>query len=578
MRVALEGVQRWPNDWRLRTALLNGHRDARRPDAALEQARAAMQITPDDFSPLHDAAWALAETERFPEAAALFEELLHHDPGYPEGRASLHYARYRATGAEADKQALLLGRDRGDRRAGELADEIDPPVPFVNVLPDPGDATLAAGAAHRLRARPDHPLLRRRRAGRGALPLAPHGRAQRGARVLPRDASARRERRDRVRGRGGAGARSARRQGPGQHAGLALRWAAASPPPTRSPDGRAQGAIAWIARHPFGRQTWDAAARTVAEDFGPDAYHGLMSVLAHPPMPAEEDPFDAFTWTWRSQVATALVLSHFGPWESGSARAALFSMLYGPSDWTTGAAIVALGVRAATHPPMRAEIEQAFGWLRTQIPERGYTSWEIVLAEVWLSLGHHPPHLREDLERWIARHHDTVHLKNTVQAPERRYAGLTLEQYAQASAQGQVVPEWQEALNASPALHRRFLDLKSAIEMQAMGVSGQEKAALDQIKGGQMDMHLRMAQQQQAQRAASQPDQDPDPEVFPGQAVARLSDYVSILKGMQTGDMNGALARYGLTMMTYGSVAQAWGAKMAADPVLTEKFNRMMQS
>jgi hypothetical protein len=28
--------------------------------------------------------------------------------------------------------------------------------------------------------------------------------------------------------------------------------------------------------------------------------------------------------------------------------------------------------------------------------------------------------------------------------------------------------------------------------------------------------------------------------------------------------------------MSYGSVASAWGAKLAADPVLTEKFSRMM--
>jgi hypothetical protein len=29
-------------------------------------------------------------------------------------------------------------------------------------------------------------------------------------------------------------------------------------------------------------------------------------------------------------------------------------------------------------------------------------------------------------------------------------------------------------------------------------------------------------------------------------------------------------------MMSYGQVATAWGAKMAADPVLTEKFSKMM--
>ena len=111
-----------------------------------------------------------------------------------------------------------------------------------------------------------------------------------------------------------------------------------------------------------------------------------------------------------------------------------------------------------------------------------------------------------------------------------------------------------------------------------MGVSGEEVAAMDRIQQGQQDMHLRMAQQQAAQRQLNGGDADPDPEVFPGQPVARLSDYVAILRGMQRGDMQGALGRYGLDMMSYGTVAQAWGAKMSADPVLTEKFNRMMQS
>ena len=92
-----------------------------------------------------------------------------------------------------------------------------------------------------------------------------------------------------------------------------------------------------------------------------------------------------------------------------------------------------------------------------------------------------------------------------------------------------------------------------------------------------MDMHLRMAQAQQAQHAVATGDAgDPDPVVFPGQKVAKLSDYVGILKGMQRGDMMGALGHYGLDMMSYGQVATAWGAKMAADPLLTEKFSRMM--
>ena len=70
----------------------------------------------------------------------------------------------------------------------------------------------------------------------------------------------------------------------------------------------------------------------------------------------------------------------------------------------------------------------------------------------------------------------------------------------------------------------------------------------------------------------------PDPVVFPGQRVARLSDYVRIIKGMQTGDMNGALRAAGIDMNEYTQVAAAWGQRLAQDPSLMEKFQRMLQS
>jgi hypothetical protein len=127
--------------------------------------------------------------------------------------------------------------------------------------------------------------------------------------------------------------------------------------------------------------------------------------------------------------------------------------------------------------------------------------------------------------------------------------------------------EWQEALNANGELQERFVELQRSRELRKLGVSGDEQAALDEIRGGQMDMHLRMAQQQAAQRAVAEGNAgDPDPLVFPGQEVQKLSDYVRIMKRMQAGDFMGAIAEYGLGMMSYSSVATAWGAKFAADP------------
>ncbi len=69
---------------------------------------------------------------------------------------------------------------------------------------------------------------------------------------------------------------------------------------------------------------------------------------------------------------------------------------------------------------------------------------------------------------------------------------------------------------------------------------------------------------------------DEDPLVFPGQRLARLSDYVRLMKGMQRGDMNGALQAAGMDMASYGAAAGAWGMRMSQDPVLMNKFTAMM--
>jgi hypothetical protein len=69
---------------------------------------------------------------------------------------------------------------------------------------------------------------------------------------------------------------------------------------------------------------------------------------------------------------------------------------------------------------------------------------------------------------------------------------------------------------------------------------------------------------------------DLDELVFPGKKVAKLSDYVKIMKRMQTGDMLGALQEYGLGMMDWGTVAMEWGQKFASNPVLSGKMAKMM--
>ena len=99
----------------------------------------------------------------------------------------------------------------------------------------------------------------------------------------------------------------------------------------------------------------------------------------------------------------------------------------------------------------------------------------------------------------------------------------------------------------------------------------QTKARLEEARAGAM----KAAQSAQA-TVASGGGGDADPVVFPGQPGAKLSDYVKLMKKMQTGDMQGALSMFGLDMMAYGGVAAQWAGKLGADPTLNAKFMKLL--
>ncbi len=621
--VAVEGVRRFPQDWKVQTAAANAYRQAGRPDEAEPHARQALSLDPKDNSPLFDLGWAFLDAKRYDRATQLFHELLSREPDYEDARPSFHYARFRGYNTPEDKHALLLLREREwwSQLTRQLCDELEPMEVYYTFLQGPGDATAAAARSF---ARELAPILRC--CGQGlecsigleskfldapsvslAFDLVMRSMGARGSlEVTVEEVQQPDPRADKAQA---------------QYRLWSYQGTAAQKvyPPA---DPRAQQVIASIAQQLYRQDVWDGAAKNVAQHWGAEWLHAFLAVMTDPPLPPPDSGFDGFYWMYRCQVAAALVLSHLGPWESGPGRGALYSLVFGPSDWTTSAGIIALGFRAKENPALRPEVEQLFGWLRGQAPARGFTGWEHVLAHVWLGLGNHPEPTKAGIEAWLTQLEEDPAKRNRVKPPTRRYGGLTLEEYAEFSAErdrilgraGQrgagavlsaiaspppelvqlferfklplrtdnfgklnlVIPEWQEALNNSRALHERFIELQELQSFAKLGVNAEEKAALDQIRDGNMDMHLRMAQAQQAQHALNQGDQDPDPVVFPGQKVAKLSDYVGILKGMQRGDMMGALGHYGLDMMSYGQVATAWGAKMAADPVLTEKFTRMM--
>lgn len=622
VEVANDGLHRFPQDTNLYCAKANLLGDGGHLVESEQAARHALQLDPSSAAPLHDLAQAHLRHGAAERAVTLFEELLHREPNYPGAYVSLLEARWRARQDPAARQELVALRDRNghDRELRSLVDSIDPPHNYVTFLPGPGDAT--ANAARHLLAELGPVMQCCGQNAHISISLTSEW-LESPSVGLAFDVGLRA-----MGGAGGAMAISSEgvqspdpRQckthleepawGMGVDGWLKV-WGDGD-----SPLGQE---IARIAALPFHRETWTQAARELAQRRDPALIPYLQGAMLNPPPPPQG--FDAVYWTYRCQVATAVAIAQVGPYPQGPASDPINALLYGPDDWTTAAGIIAVTWRALEDPSLQPQTMQIFQWLRQYIPQQGYCPWEIVLAESMLALtAPHDPS-RADLEQWIKHYEETVGDKNAVRAPERRYGGLTLEQYAEfcmerdrllgtiayqgagaaiaAFGFGQVpaelgplcdhfgiprihpetggfypfITEWQEALNADGDLHRRFIEVQRAIQLERHGVSHEEKAALDNILDGNMDMHQRMAQAQVAQAEAN--DGDPDPVVFPGQPVARLSDYVAIMKRMQTGDMNGALAQYGLDMMSYASVAQAWGAKMAADPVLTEKFSRMM--
>jgi len=390
----------------------------------------------------------------------------------------------------------------------------------------------------------------------------------------------------------------------------------AAQPALGAPDPRAAEAVAAIAAQRYHLPSWADAAITTAQQFGdPWAQNLLATMLFPPPAPEHVHPLD---WVPRVQVAAALVIA-----AAPSGHRVLQSLALGPVDWCVDAAIVALGELARRNPAAQASVEQLFAYLRGQIPREGFTCYAYALACTWLRLVPAGDPRAAELHAWRERILDGQEGGTTSKGSIGMIGGLNMETYAefcvkrdlltmQGGYQGRMgaamqafggapaslqalaaeygvpmvgggtayVEGWNDAINRDPRLGLAFAQTQARIKLQLQGIDPDSAEArlshnLMQGKGLDQEEEMRKAQAAQQQLAAGQGG-DPDPVVFPGQPVARLSDYVGLMKRMQGGDFNGALAAYRLDMGSYMLVMQAWGTKLGVDPGLNAKFGQMM--
>lgn len=152
-----------------------------------------------------------------------------------------------------------------------------------------------------------------------------------------------------------------------------------------APPAAAVEAIAQIASTPFDWSGWQRAAAQAAPALRGQVT-GLVCALVHPPTPCATDA-DPVEWTWKCQVAGALLITKLDAgWNGTERRSGLCAMVHGSIDWLISAALPCLGIVYAECPEARGELAQIFDALRQRIPDIGYACYRAPLEAVTMRL------------------------------------------------------------------------------------------------------------------------------------------------------------------------------------------------
>lgn len=500
--------------WKSAIGVANALRDAKQLDQAAQWFRKALEHDKADVSAHLDMGDMFLEADRLDEAMREYEHAERKQPDHPWATASMYYIRWKQHGDPNQKIALLRlteGDQRNDR-ARQLCDRIDPPQLFVNRLPHPADASSNAldDIFHQMFQNPakHHGSTVKLEMSHVESPSVVASfwlQMEMWGPQVGFDYQVRKIQEPDP------------RQPKTNVPFVIWSWEGTQPRPNvPRPSGTIVLAVHELASEPFNLDTWLPMAQRIAQRLGAGAVRDLLATMVFPPRPPGSN-WRVLPWVQRAQIASALIISQLDSgWHGSTRQQALMSLLYGPTDWTTGAAAVALGVLARQDPQIRGEVAQAFDWMLRQVPKEGFCCWELPIVQTWLTF----PDLDEVTKKRLEQHKQRI-FDNEVGVSTVHMCQIEAKKFDQAE------------------------------EMQKAQAAAQQLAA----GGGG----------------------DPDPVVFPGQRVARLSDYVGLMKGMQSGNMMGALGQYGLDMMGYAGVATQWGQKLAQDPTLNAKFSAMMQ-
>ena len=137
-----------------------------------------------------------------------------------------------------------------------------------------------------------------------------------------------------------------------------------------------------LATMPYHPELNWAAASHVAHELGVQKAEEVLAVMIYPPnMPKNSH---ALSWLPRVQLSAMQVIAQLDTgWENSVRRKALLSTLFGPTDWTTQAAIIAMTWIAQNEPAHALDIHECFNRLENYQQEKGYTCWLGTLYQFW---------------------------------------------------------------------------------------------------------------------------------------------------------------------------------------------------
>lgn len=352
--------------------------------ASVDAYREALTFDPNDVAVRNDLGMLYLTQGRLAEALALYEESARLDPSDPYGQAHAHIAYLRYLLNPSSEQLQQLQELASSQEAANRLLYFSR-IPYVGTLPVPGEALInlmrnikARMATGDIRMPPDRKL----KAGLSSLE-APSARL--------------------------ATTRTLDAWGFSFELGVAevltpdprlplhpveyqiWRYQGNDPEPAvPTPDPAIARQIAEIAQTPYALLRWYAQAHTLGQRLGENALMDVLGVMVHPPTtPADRNEWD---WITAIQIASALTIASLGndtAWEGSRRKAALTSLIYGPTDWAGAAALITLAVLARQNAYITIEFDAICRDLWSL--GRGTAEWPHEQAMVFglIFVGHH---------------------------------------------------------------------------------------------------------------------------------------------------------------------------------------------